>query len=226
MEAATDWPGEVPEGVSSRTREVEALRASTWTLLGSLLRQPPDGDMLSSLAVPESVPSDDERPLAAAWRALADAAATADPEQLDDQFHALFIGLGRGELVPYGSWYRTGFLMDRPLVSLRRDLALLGFERMPCVCEPEDHVSALAEVMGLLADPLEGQDRSTQALFFRAHVDAWMPSLFADMQQAESARFYRCVGGLGAAFLDFERAWLAASGDPDSLPAGTPAGDA
>lgn len=149
-------------------------------------------------------------PLGAAWADLGDAARVIEPEPLDDEFHDLFIGVGRGELVPYASWYRTGFLMDRPLVALRRDLALLGFERNASVSEPEDHAAALAETMGLLADPVEGQDDSTQRLFFSEHIDSWMPDFFADLQSARKADFYRVVGRVGAAFVEFERGWLGA----------------
>lgn len=191
-------------------REVDGLRRRTWTLLATLLRQTPDATVLEGLAGLEPGGGDPDDELGAAWAGLREAARSAEPEPLDDEFHDLFIGLGRGELVPYGSWYRTGFLMDRPLVALRRDLQTLGFRRREAVCEPEDHAAALAEVMAMLADPDTGQDDSTQRLFFREHVDSWMPTLFADMQAAKSADFYRAVGRLGAAFVDFERAWLQA----------------
>lgn len=191
--------------------EANHLRARTWTLLATVLRNVPDAAVLESLSRLEA--GDHHAPgdaLSSAWAALAAAAERADPTSLDDEFHDLFIGLGRGELVPYGSWYRTGFLMDRPLVQLRRDLQALGFHRQTDVCEPEDNAAALAEVMGLLADPDTGQDEYTQQLFFREHIDSWMPTLFADMQTAPSADFYVAVGRLGVAFLDFERAWLEA----------------
>ncbi len=193
-------------------RETNGLRCRTWTLLASLLRSPPDARALDALAALDS--GDDaprEDALTVAWTALRDAARTADPDALDDEFHNLFIGIGRGELVPYGSWYRTGFLMDRPLVNLRRDLHTLGFQRQTETHEPEDNAAALAEVMAMLADPDTGQDEPTQQLFFQEHVDPWMPTLFADMQSAKTADFYVAVGRLGAAFLDFERAWLQAS---------------
>ena len=51
----------------------------------------------------------------------------------------LFIGVGRGELLPYASYYLTGFLHERPLARLREDLAALGIERAEGVAEPEDH---------------------------------------------------------------------------------------
>ncbi len=193
-------------------REANGLRCRTWALLARLLRETPDAPALEALAhidVGGSAPAEDD--LAAAWRALRDAAQVAEPVALDDEFHALFIGIGRGELVPYGSWYRTGFLMDRPLVQLRRDLQTLGFQRQTDTCEPEDNAAALAEVMGMLADPDTGQDEPTQRLFFREHVDSWMATLFADMQAAKTADFYVAVGRLGAAFMNFERAWLQAS---------------
>ncbi len=192
--------------------EANRLRCRTWTLLATVLRDTPDATVLESLG---GLDADDRQPpgdvLSSAWAALGDAARRADASHLDDEFHDLFIGLGRGELVPYGSWYRTGFLMDRPLVRLRRDLQALGFHRQNDVNEPEDNAAALAEVMALLADPDTGQDESTQLLFFREHIDSWMPTLFADMQTAPSADFYVAVGRLGAAFVDFERAWLEAT---------------
>lgn len=191
------------------THAVNAFRSQAWLLLAASLRDIPDAHLLDRLQQTDTfVAGDSEGALGAAWSALADAAASADLQSLDDEFHDLFIGIGRGEVVPYASWYRTGFLMDRPLVALRRDLSLLGFERDENVSEPEDHAAAIAEVMGLLADPVEGQDPSTQYLFFSEHIDSWMPQFFADLQTARNAHFYRSVGRLGAAFADFERYWL------------------
>lgn len=179
-------------------------------MLAAMLRRTPDAALLEEIGTTARQLGGDDSDLPAAWMQLGAAAERADLERLDDEFHDLFIGLGRGELVPFGSWYRTGFLMDRPLVALRRDLALLGFERNAKVRDPEDHVAALAEVMALLADPDDGQDDSTQRLFFSEHIDSWMPRFFADLESAQSADFYRRVGRLGAAFVDFERGWLGA----------------
>ena len=192
---------------------VPGFRSLTWLALAGALRHTPDSGVLAHLAQTGTTAVDKESgpgELGEAWAALATAADHVEYGPLDDEFHDLFIGIGRGELVPYASWYRTGFLMDRPLVALRRDLALLGFERQQSVREPEDHAAGIAEVMGLLADPAEGQDESTQCIFFSEHIDSWMPDLFADMQTAKTADFYRRVGRLGAAFVEFERGWLGA----------------
>jgi len=192
---------------------VPGFRSITWFALAGVLRHTPDSDVLAHLAQTGTSAVDEESQpgeLGQAWAALATAANNVEQGPLDDEFHDLFIGIGRGEIVPYASWYRTGFLMDRPLVALRRDLALLGFERQHSVREPEDHAAAIAEVMGLLADPAEGQDESTQRIFFSEHIDSWMPDFFADIQTAKTADFYRRVGRLGAAFVEFERGWLGA----------------
>lgn len=202
-------PKEQAAGAATASdRETDQLRSRIWSLIATLLRAPPTGAVLDDLAgleAGEGVPEDE---LNAAWAALREAARNATPDALDDEFHDLFIGLGRGELVPYASYYRTGFLMDRPLVTLRRDLQTLGFRRQADTTEPEDHAAALAEVMAMLADPDTGQDASTQHLFFREHVDSWMQTLFLDLGTAKSADFYRAVGRLGGAFLELERAWL------------------
>jgi TorA maturation chaperone TorD len=109
-------------------------------------------------------------------------------------------------LVPFGSWYQTGFLMERPLGELRDDLRVLGFERAEGVSEPEDHVAALCEVMAQLitaGEPLVNQTR-----FFATHMEPWLGRFFADLQAAKGAVFYGAVGRFGAAFVDFERRYL------------------
>ena len=45
----------------------------------------------------------------------------------------LFIGVGRGELLPFASVYMTGFLNEKPLATLRNDMVTLGVERSPDV---------------------------------------------------------------------------------------------
>ena len=181
-----------------------AVRANTYGLLGALLVRPPGQAMFDLLASME-IPSVDG--LGAEWRALETAAQRADVEAVDDEYHDLFIGVGRGELIPYGSWYQTGFVMDRPLAVLRSDLAALGFERQDDVKEPEDHAAALLETMALIvASPEHGVD--VQRRFFERHVSTWMRTFFADLQTADSARFYRAVGQFGEQFLVFEMQYL------------------
>lgn len=181
-----------------------AVRANTYGLLAALLAGPPRSETFDLLAGIE-VPSTEG--LGAAWEALGRAARHANVDAVDDEYHDLFIGVGRGELIPYGSWYLTGFVMDKPLAVLRTDLAALGFERQDEVKEPEDHAAALLETMALMvASPEHGID--VQRRFFDRHVATWMGTFFADLQTAGSARFYRAVGQFGDRFMAFEMQYL------------------
>ena len=206
MEPALDIrSGMTAEAVPSPSdADGDAVRANTYGLLGALLASPPRNEIFDLLAGIE-VPSTDG--LGAAWEALRGAARHAAVDAVDDEYHDLFIGVGRGELIPYGSWYLTGFVMDKPLAALRSDLAALGFERQDDVKEPEDHAAALLETMALMvASPEHGID--VQRRFFDRHVATWMRTFFADLQTAGSARFYRAVGQLGDRFMAFEMQYL------------------
>ncbi|WP_455235114.1 TorD/DmsD family molecular chaperone [Thiogranum longum] len=183
----------------------QEIRAGAYRLLASLFRAPPGAELLDTIA---RLPGDgaDAGELGTAIALLRLAASTTAPAGIDDEFHELFIGLGRGELVPFGSWYLTGFLMEKPLSSLRMDLARFGFEREDGVFEPEDHVSALCEVMSLMI--LEGRSMHDQQTFFSNHLATWLERFFADLRAARSAVFYRAVGRFAAAFTAFEAAYL------------------
>ena len=194
-------PGSDDDSAESR------VRASTYALLAALLAAPPKRELIEQVVAIDASGSDPDSRFGPAWRSLREAALAATPEALDDEYHALFIGLGRGELVPYGSWYVTGFMMDKPLAALRRDLSQLGFERADRVFETEDHVSALLEVMAMLIT--EAQGLGSQRLFFSRHIEPWMGAFFRDLSDAKSASFYRAAGKFGVRFMDFEREYLA-----------------
>lgn len=180
------------------------LRINMYTLLAALLARPPKNITLRML---EGIHHDQEiegTALGRCWRYLRTEASKYTSKQLDDEFHRLFIGLGRGEVVPYGSWYLVGHLMDKPLARLRGDLAALGIERRPGTRETEDHAAALCETMALISDPDTMIRREQQRLFFHNHLASWMPRFFKDLQVAPSARFYRAVGRTGEAFMQRE----------------------
>jgi TorA maturation chaperone TorD len=195
-----------PEDDAPPTAPEDRARADVYGLLAALLARPPDSATLATLA---ALRPDDaaDSPLAPAWHALREAALTSSPEQAEREYHHLFIGLGRGELLPYASWYLTGYLMEQPLAALREDLPRLGFSRAEGVHEPEDHAAALCEIMRLINVNAE-LSHQDQQLFFEAHVAPWMGRFFDDLEQAESARLYRAVGGLGRRFLELERLYF------------------
>jgi len=197
------------EGEAALSPEDEG-RASTYGLLGVLLAKPPTREVLDRLNVEDSEwkEGSEDRPMAVAWRTLAMASQRATLEGLDDEYHDLFIGVGRGELMPYASWYLTGFLMERPLAELRRDLSLLGFERRERVSEPEDHAAALLETMSLMIIAADVSDQQ-QRRFFNRHIEPWMGRFFEDLEQAERANFYSAVGVLGKRFVEIDKQYLA-----------------
>lgn len=186
----------------------EPARVNAWSLLGRLLANPPDEQVLELLVQSEGSMEPGDNLLSAAWDMLAKAAARTSPAELEDEFQDLFIGVGRGELMPYGSWYLTGFLMEQPLARLRNELAMLGFARREGVCEPEDHAAALCDVMAMISSGDEPAPVEVQSGFFARHIAPWMGRFFRDMQQAPSARFYRAVGQLGEQYLVLEGQFL------------------
>jgi TorA maturation chaperone TorD len=179
---------------------VDAARAQEYALLAALLSRPPSNALLAEIARLRG----DVTPLGRAHAALAEAAAQVTTASVDREYFDLFVGLGRGELLPYGSYYLTGFLNERPLSRLREDLAVLGIERIENNFEPEDHAATLCEIMAGLVGRGFPASEQAQRVFFEKHVAPWMGRLFADMEKAASAKFYRSVGSLGRLFLEIE----------------------
>jgi TorA maturation chaperone TorD len=180
--------------------EVDAARAQEYALLSVLLARAPDAVMLARLAGLRG----DASPLGLAHIALAEAAATTGVEAVEREFFDLFIGIGRGELLPYGSYYLSGFLHERPLARLREFLARIGVERSSGQTEPEDHTAILCEIMARLVSRELGASTSAEGELFEKHVAPWMGRFFSDLEHAKHAGFYRHVGALGRVFLGIE----------------------
>jgi TorA maturation chaperone TorD len=185
--------------------DVDAARAQEYALLATLLARAPDRDLLGGLARLKP----DASPLGVAHGKLAQAAGAADAARLEREYFNLFVGVGRGEVLPYGSYYLTGFLHERPLARLRSDLVDLGIARAEEQCEPEDHIAILCEVMaglvgGRLVADAGGDRRGTEKQFFDRHLGPWARRFFADLERAEAADFYRAVAAVGATFIDIE----------------------
>ncbi len=180
-------------------------RVEIYLLLATLFREPPKRALLEWLSDLDVEPT--EQTLQQAWLEIKSAAKSADQQSCAHEFQELFIGIGRGEVVPFGSWHQTGFLMEKPLADLRQDLKSLGFTRQEQVKEPEDHIAALCEVMSFLVDDQEGLEQ-VQARFFMEHIAPWYQSLAEQIQDAPSAKFYQAVSKLMLAFLSIEQTKL------------------
>jgi TorA maturation chaperone TorD len=180
--------------------EVDKARSDQYALLASLLLRAPDADFLARLSGLQGTAT----PLGLAHIALGEAAAAASADAVKREYSKLFIGVGRGELLPYASYYLTGFLNERPLARLRGDMNRLGLERADGHNEPEDHLGTLCEIMsGLAGDHFE-TSADDEAAFFARHIEPWAGRFFADLEKAKAATFYRAVGAVGRMFIDIE----------------------
>jgi len=188
------------KAVTNEVHAVDVGRAQEYTLLATLLSAAPSAKLIAQLAKLRG----DASPLGLAHTHLGDAAANAVPAVVEREYFDLFIGVGRSELMPYASFYLTGFLNERPLSRLRGDMATLGIERVENNSEPEDHAATLCEIMAGLAAGRFHAPADAQHQMFEKHIAPWMGRLFIDMENAEAANFYRSVGSLGRLFLEIE----------------------
>lgn len=194
----------------------DMARANHYALLSRLLHAAPDAALLGMLAASgdwqiDEAPAAEAVLMAQAWNALCAASAAMDAGAAQDEFDALFGGVGRPEIVVFGSFYLAGFVNEKPLVKLRDDLAALGLARTQGESLPEDHIAAVCDVMRLLltdatrdaAERARAQDR-----FFATHIQPWYGALCDALDTAAGANFYRRVSRYARCFLDVEAAAL------------------
>ncbi len=189
--------------VIAEVAEEERLRAHVYQLLARFLASPPDAALLELAAGFEG----DETELGQALARLAALAAQTTPKAAEREYFELFIGVGRGELLPYASYYLTGFLQERPLAKLRVDMMRLGIGRAANVREPEDHIAALCEMMaGLITGAFDApRGLDVERAFFETHLAPWAKRFFEDLEAAKAARLYMPVGTLGRVFMSIEQ---------------------
>ena len=192
-------------GLISETQDIpeeDGLRAQWYGLLAGLLVAPPTAELLETLGAIEG----DETGLGKAITRVAAAARAGTVEAVAEEFHDLFIGVGGGELLPYGSYYLAGFTYEKPLAKLRIEMTRLGIVRADDMHEPEDHIASLLEIMSGLITGAYGEpaDLANQQAFFDVHVGSWAALFFRDLEAAPSANFYKPVGTVGRLFLDVE----------------------
>lgn len=181
----------------------DRLRADLYNFIGLLLARPADEMLLEQT----TALSGDDSPLGQAIAGLARVAKASKPKAIEREFNALFIGLGRGELLPYASYYLTGFLNEKPLARLRQDMAALQVTRADTVFEPEDSMASLMETMGGLIvgrfGTPAGIDR--QKTFYNNHIGPWATHFYTDLEAAKASVFYASVGAVGREFMAIER---------------------
>lgn len=185
-----------------RVAEEDRLRADLYNFLGLLLAGPPDQMLLEQTAGLTGDAGD----MGTAINALAKLANLSKTGTIENEFNKLFIGLGRGELLPYASYYLTGFLNEKPLAALRRDMAVRGMTRAQNVYEPEDNIASLMEMMGALIVGRFGEPATLadQKTFFNKHIGPWAGHFFSDLEGAKNSVLYAAVGSVGRVFMEIE----------------------
>jgi TorA maturation chaperone TorD len=192
-----------PNPAAAIPQQEEAARADMYGLLAMLFFNPPQAPLLAAIA---GSASQGESLLGEAWASLADACRQRDETQVHDEYHQLFIGVSKPEIMLYGSYYQSGFLMEKPLAELRADLSVLGLARSENVEESEDHVASLFEVMRILILSSESPEASLskQRQFYAAHIQSWIGLLCDAIEEHPQADFYRNVANLTRQFIDIE----------------------
>lgn len=199
---------------TAETRQIaeeDRLRANLYNFLGLLLAGPPDEMLLAQTAGL----SGDETEMGQAIGTLAKLAKVTKPKTVTSEYNKLFIGLGRGELLPYASYYLTGFLNEKPLALLRQDMVRQGLERADNVFEPEDNIASLMEMMGAMIVGRFGAPANldAQRQFFNKHIGPWAGHFYADLEGAKSSVFYTPVGTVGRLFMEIESEGFRMSGE-------------
>ena len=188
-------------------------RANHYALISRLFHAAPDAALLQTLGASGDWPIDADAPsaeamlMADAWNALCAAASVVDAESIGMEFDGLFGGVGRPAVVPFASFYLTGFMHEKPLVRLRDDLAALGLQRARGEAQPEDHIAALADVMRLLLTDTTrspGERAAAQDVFLGTHIEPWYGAFLDALDAWPGANFYRRAGHYARCFLDIE----------------------
>jgi len=180
--------------------EMDQLRAAEYGMLALLLFKVPTAEVLKQVGELKG----DASPLGMAHLALAQAARETSLEQINREFFDLFVGVGRGELLPYASYYLTGFLHERPLAAVRQSYVDHGILRSDDTREPEDHIALLCDVMANMALRSIGEGYETEKAFFEAHLKPWAGRFFADLEATQGRPFYAAVGAVGRLFVTIE----------------------
>jgi len=183
--------------------EEDQLRADLYDYLAALLAGPPSKALLKKTITLKGDDSD----LGAGFKALSRVASAQNEKSASSEFNALFIGIGRGELLPYASFYLTGFLNEKPLAALRKDMVGLRISRAPNVFEPEDNIASLFEMMaGMITGRFnEPAGLDQQKEFFNRHIGPWAEHFFSDLEGAKNSVLYAPVGAIGRVFIGIEQ---------------------
>jgi TorA maturation chaperone TorD len=202
---------QAPVAVSQPIAPEDQARSDVYALLARLFADGPDAALLAAMAHAGRV---DGEPAAMgqAWNRLIDASSVMDPGLAQQEYTDLFIGVGKSEVNLHASFWLSGFMMERPLASLRALLSELGIARRDEVAMLEDHLSALCETMRLL---IAGNAKygpsalATQRAFFERYLAPWVFECCAAIEECPIANYYLRVAEFAKEFMAVDRDALA-----------------
>ena len=182
----------------------EGARANFYGLLARLFYAPPDAPLLQAIAEADQIDAQ-EGGIALAWRDLARAAASADPDAVREEYETAFVGTGKALITLYACAYSLCYTNEAPLAELRADLAALGLARRSGTSEPEDHIAALCETMRhLIAE--QKTELADQQRFFSRWIQPTMGPLCNAILDSEITCFYESVARFAKTFFELELA--------------------
>ena len=190
--------------IAHNINEEDQLRADMYSFLANLLRAEPDENLVNQLTMLVS----DDSPIGKSIKTLSKLTTSLDLPTIRDEYVRIFVGVGRGEILPFASYYLTGFLKDKPLAKLRQDMQKIGIKLEENVKEPEDHIASIFDMMsGLILGKFEKKYSITeQKDFFNKHLAPWVDLLMRDIESSKIAVFYSPIGTIGKEFMEIERA--------------------
>ena len=184
-------------------------RANFYALLSRLFSDAPDEDFLRALASASPLPTEDVgAPLAQAWGKVIAVASAADVEAMQEEYDALFIGIGKAPLNLHASHHLTGFMMEQPLADVRAANAALGLVASENTRLVDDHLASLLETMRVLITGFDGflpKSLDVQRHYFDKHISPWYSRCFTNIVKSPLANLYAPVAEFGSEFLSLER---------------------
>lgn len=195
-----------PDTLRSSALDEETARSELYGLLALMYYAPPATELISELRLAVTEAPAPGAFLEEPWRALVGQARGMTDVAIQDEYDALFGGVGKPEIYLYASHFLSGFLNEKPLARLRTELAQLGPARGDAMLDTEDHIAYLCEVMRYLiaGDDVAVANLTRQRAFFTTYLQPWVLSLCDDLQQHPKAKFYAALAELTRAFVAVE----------------------
>jgi TorA maturation chaperone TorD len=192
--------------IQSSSFDEETARAEVYGLLSALYYAAPSAELYGNLRVAVTEAPAPGAVLEGGWSDLVASARTHSLEAVEQEYAALFGGVGKPELYLFGSHYLSGFLNEKPLAVLRTDVAELGLGRDESMPETEDHVAYLCEVMRYLiaGDDVSVSNLTRQQAFFSKHLLTWLPQMCEAILDHPKAHFYRALATFTQNFVSVE----------------------